>query len=43
MPFTFTDRRPGSMVIHEAEMTATAPGQAGVAGGRLACLTIAPA
>jgi Cu-Zn family superoxide dismutase len=43
VPFTFTDRRPGSVVIHEAEMTAMAPGQAGMAGGRLACLTIPPA
>jgi superoxide dismutase, Cu-Zn family len=43
VPFTFTDRRPGSVVIHEAEITATAPGQAGMAGGRLACLTIPPA
>jgi Cu-Zn family superoxide dismutase len=40
VPFTFTDRRPGSVVIHEAEMTMTGPGQAGMAGGRLACVTI---
>jgi len=43
VPFTFTDRRPGSVVVHEAEMTMTGPGQAGMAGSRLACLTIPPA
>jgi Cu-Zn family superoxide dismutase len=40
VPFTFTDRRPGAVVIHEAEATMTGPGMAGMAGGRLACLTI---
>ena len=40
VPFTFTDRAPGSIVVHEAMMTATAPGQAGQAGSRLACLTL---
>ncbi|MEJ2889427.1 superoxide dismutase [Actinomycetospora aeridis] len=39
VPFAFTDRAPESVVIHEKEMTATAHGQAGTAGGRLACLT----
>jgi Cu-Zn family superoxide dismutase len=40
MPFVFADRAPASVVIHEAEVTATTPGQAGSAGARLACLTI---
>lgn len=33
------DRRPQSVVIHERH-TSTAPGNAGVAGARLACLTV---
>lgn len=41
VPFTFTDRRPMSVIIHEAMTTATAPGQAGTAGGRLACVSVA--
>jgi superoxide dismutase, Cu-Zn family len=40
VPFVFTDRAPASVVIHEAETTATAPGQAGSAGARLACITV---
>jgi Cu-Zn family superoxide dismutase len=40
VPFTFTDRTPGSIVVHEAMTTATAPGQAGEAGARIACLTL---
>jgi superoxide dismutase, Cu-Zn family len=40
VPFTFTDRTPGSIVVHEAMTTATAPGQAGQAGARIACLTL---
>jgi Cu-Zn family superoxide dismutase len=40
VPFGFTDRAPASVVIHAAEATATAPGQAGSAGGRLACLNV---
>jgi Cu-Zn family superoxide dismutase len=40
VPFVFADRAPASVVIHEAEVTATTPGQAGSAGARLACLTI---
>jgi len=40
VPFTFTDRAPASIVIHEAETTGTAPGQAGSAGARLACITV---
>lgn len=41
VPFGLTDRAPASLVVHEKEMTATAPGQAGTAGGRLACLNVA--
>ncbi len=40
VPFVFTDRGPGSIVVHEAAQTATGPGQAGEAGARLACLTL---
>ncbi|MFC5063238.1 superoxide dismutase [Actinomycetospora atypica] len=40
VPFALTDRLPASLVLHEKEMTATAPGQAGTAGGRLACVTL---
>jgi superoxide dismutase, Cu-Zn family len=40
VPFTFTDRSPGSIVVHEAMTTATHPGHAGQAGARLACLTL---
>jgi Cu-Zn family superoxide dismutase len=40
VPFGFTDRAPASVVIHEAETTATAPGQAGSAGARLACIDV---
>ena len=40
VPFAFTDRAPASVVIHEAETTGTAPGQAGSAGARLACITV---
>jgi Cu-Zn family superoxide dismutase len=42
VPFGFTDRRPGSIVLHEATTTATAPGQAGEAGARIACVTLSP-
>ena len=42
VPFVFTDRGPGSIVVHEAMETATAPGKAGTAGTRIACLTLAP-
>jgi Cu-Zn family superoxide dismutase len=42
VPFGFTDRRPGSIVLHEAMTTATAPGQAGQAGARIACITLSP-
>lgn len=40
VPFVFTDRVPGSIVIHEAMQTETAPGHAGQAGARIACLTL---
>jgi superoxide dismutase, Cu-Zn family len=40
VPFGFADRAPASVVIHEAETTATAPGEAGSAGRRLACLNV---
>lgn len=40
VPFVFTDRGPGSIVVHEAVETATDPGHAGDAGSRLACLTL---
>ncbi|MEJ2866181.1 superoxide dismutase [Actinomycetospora sp. OC33-EN08] len=42
VPFALTDRAPASLILHEKEMTATAPGQAGTAGGRLACVTLTP-
>ena len=40
VPFVFTDRAPASVVVHEKETTATHHGEAGTAGGRLACLTV---
>lgn len=40
VPFAFGDRIPGSIVVHEAMATETAPGQAGEAGARIACLTL---
>ncbi|MGH4017502.1 MAG: superoxide dismutase family protein [Pseudonocardiaceae bacterium] len=40
VPFTFTDRAPASVVVHEEMATATEPGQAGTAGDRVACLTL---
>jgi Cu-Zn family superoxide dismutase len=40
VPFTFTDRAPASVVVHEKETTATHHGEAGTAGGRLACITV---
>ena len=40
VPFTFTDRTPESIVVHEAMTTATGPGHAGQAGARVACLTL---
>jgi Cu-Zn family superoxide dismutase len=38
--WTYGDRLPASVVIHETH-THTAPGQAGTAGSRLACLNLA--
>lgn len=40
VPFVFTDRVPGSVVMHEAALTATGPGEAGQAGDRVACLAL---
>ena len=41
VPFAFTpNRSPRSIVVHEAESTATDAGHAGTAGGRAACLTL---
>lgn len=40
VPFVFTDRVPASVVVHEEPVTATEPGEAGEAGGRVACLTL---
>jgi superoxide dismutase, Cu-Zn family len=41
VPFLFTDRAPGSIVVHEGTRTLTDPGHAGQAGARIACLTLA--
>jgi Cu-Zn family superoxide dismutase len=43
VPFVFTDRGPGSIVVHEAEATSTTPGEAGKAGAPIACLTLVAA
>ncbi|SFB41917.1 superoxide dismutase, Cu-Zn family [Amycolatopsis marina] len=40
VPFVFTDHAPNSVVVHEAATTRTGPGEAGKAGGRIACLTV---
>ena len=40
VPFVFTNRAPGSIVIHEAMSTATGSDHAGQAGARVACLTL---
>jgi Cu-Zn family superoxide dismutase len=40
VPFVFSDRAPASVVIHQAEVTATEPGKAGTAGARVACLDV---
>jgi Cu-Zn family superoxide dismutase len=39
-PFVFTDRGPGSIVVGEAQQTATGPGEAGNGGAPIACLTL---
>jgi superoxide dismutase, Cu-Zn family len=41
VPFRLGDRAPASIVLHEKPATATAPGEAGKAGGRVACVTLA--
>lgn len=43
VPFVFTDRGPGAIVVHEAEETPTGPGEAGRSGAPVACLTLAAA
>jgi len=43
VPFVFTDRGPGSVMLHEGQETATGPAQAGEAGARIACLTLTAA
>ncbi len=40
VPFGFDDGAPASIIVHEAERTATAAGEAGTAGARLACLDL---
>jgi Cu-Zn family superoxide dismutase len=40
VPFTLDDRSPASVIVHEAEKTATEPGKAGTAGARIACLSV---
>lgn len=41
LPFEITDwARPKSVVVHADEKTSTAPGEAGVAGDRVACLSL---
>lgn len=40
VPFRLGDRAPASIVLHEKPATATAPGEAGKAGGRVACMTL---
>lgn len=39
VPFTFGDRVPASIVLHEHPKTETEQGKAGSAGGRVACFT----
>ena len=38
VPFAFTATPSQSIIVHEEMMTKTAPGEAGMAGDRLACL-----
>ena len=40
VPFTFTDRRPGSIVVQQATQTSTALDHVGEAGAPIACLTL---
>jgi superoxide dismutase, Cu-Zn family len=39
VPFTFHDRVPSSIVLHEEPKTSTGQGRAGSAGARIACFT----
>jgi Cu-Zn family superoxide dismutase len=43
VPFVFTNRGPGSVVVHEGMQTETEPGKAGTADARIACLTLSAA
>lgn len=43
VPFVFSVRGPGSIVLHEEMQTATGAGRAGEAGSRVACLTLSAA
>ncbi len=40
VPFVLGARAPASVVVHEAQATATDAGRAGTGGARLACLTV---
>lgn len=40
VPFVFTDRGAGSIVVGDAQQTATGPGEAGKGGAPIACLTL---
>lgn len=41
VPFAFGGEGPRSLIIHAEEATATGPGEAGSAGDRVACMTLA--
>ncbi len=41
VPFAFGSEGPRSLVVHAEEATATEPGEAGSAGDRVACMTLA--
>ncbi len=41
VPFAFGSEGPRSLVVHAEEATATGPGEAGSAGDRVACMTLA--
>jgi superoxide dismutase, Cu-Zn family len=43
VPFVFTGRGPASIVVHQEERTKMGQGEAGEAGGRVACLTLSAA
>jgi Cu-Zn family superoxide dismutase len=40
LPFVFTDRGPGAVVLYDGEQTNTAPGQVGQAGNPIACVSL---